>query len=224
MDAFSAVAPPDKADRTPLDDALRALLEAVTGVRSDKPRVTITLEQAEWDKVRTYYQRPYRPKPQREFCVSMDGGVVWFERAGEVEECEKCAREAALVEESERRYREHAAGVCRDPGCIDATATTDAAGPRHGDGRLALHDLALGCAHGQLPQGSDCPVCGVKGVGGPSPLILSALAAGAALKAAADVRSLDVADATLGSSAPVTSTAADFGVVYGGPWVAPEDR
>lgn len=29
--------------------------------------------------------------------------------------------------------------ICDDPACVEATATTDGAGPRHGDGRLARH-------------------------------------------------------------------------------------
>lgn len=48
------------------------------------------------------------------------------------------ARALAEIEAEKAGGDPHAERVCLDFDCTEATATTDAAGPRHGDGRLHL--------------------------------------------------------------------------------------
>lgn len=54
------------------------------------------------------------------------GGLNWLNSPAD------CQWRETTLEAHERQ------SICRDLDCIDATVTTDAAGPRHGNGRLAL--------------------------------------------------------------------------------------
>lgn len=79
MTPYDSIAPPDKADRTPLDAALRDILRALATERNPRPSVTVQVGRDEWERVRSYYQRPYQRRPTREFAVATEAGTVWWE-------------------------------------------------------------------------------------------------------------------------------------------------
>lgn len=222
MDAFSAVAPPDKVDRTPIDEALKALLGAIASIHNPKPSVTLTLGEAEWARARTYYQRPYQRKPTSEFGVYLAEGTVWFQRQPD---------DSAIVAEN------LAAAINAPPLALDAGVA---------DGMIRT---VPGCAHCPGPivwvrayGGWVCSGCAPEEPREAARRLLSspphavpswrATITGIAPdatpapvdQAQVTERALDTATTTMGASTSVTSTARDSGAVYGGPWVAPEDR
>lgn len=214
MDAFSDVAPPDKADRTPLDDALRALLDAVTGVRSDKPRIVVTLEQAEWDKVRTYYQRPYRPRPLREFCVSMDGGLVWFELAGAQQEAALTHVVVPVGMTLEEARRTGQAEELRNPVLV-----TDLVPVETTDGRTWVPV--------RVDPAMPSDTVRLEGAGGQVVTVTNVAAeavANAKVMLGRDALSNPAMEKLADLTPPPQAPAPSFEATYGGVWKAPEDK
>lgn len=78
---YDSVRPIDRADAAPTDSILRDLCRALTPSSGEKPEIHIELSPSAWEKVRTYYRRPYRPEP-REFRVGVEGGTVWLYSPG----------------------------------------------------------------------------------------------------------------------------------------------
>lgn len=184
MNAYDSIAPPDKVDRTPMDEALRALLGALASVRQgEKPSVTLLLGEAEWARARTYYQRPYQRKPTSEFGVYLAEGTVWFQRA---EEARPGELHTGMCRSTE------AASACAKCASEEAEAKLVGEAFRAGLGRIGYNQETLA----RVPVDRD----------------------------AVNARALQTGTQVLGSSSSVTSTAGESGAVYGGRWVAPEDK
>jgi hypothetical protein len=81
MTPYDSIRPVDRADAAPTDSILRDLCRVLTPASGEEPTIHIELSPAAWDKVRTYYRRPYRAEP-REFRVGVQGGAVWLYSPG----------------------------------------------------------------------------------------------------------------------------------------------
>lgn len=79
MGIADEILPPDRADQSPVTAPLRELLRHMTRGEGHRPSIEVVCDPDAYDKLRTYFQRPYRGQPST-FALPLPEGTAWFRR------------------------------------------------------------------------------------------------------------------------------------------------